>query len=31
MRFPLLAFLVIPIAELYLLFALADVIGGLAT
>ncbi len=31
MRFPMLMFLVIPIAELYLLFAVADVIGGLAT
>jgi UPF0716 protein FxsA len=31
MRFSMLMFLVIPIAELYLLFAVADVIGGLAT
>lgn len=31
MRFPVLVFLVVPIIELYLLFALADVIGGLAT
>jgi UPF0716 protein FxsA len=31
MRFPLLAFIVIPIAELLLLFEVADMIGGLAT
>lgn len=31
MRFPLLAFIVIPIAELLLLFEVADLIGGLAT
>lgn len=31
MRFPLLLLVVIPITELYLLFALADLIGGLAT
>ena len=31
MRFAFLIFLVIPIAELYLLFAVADLIGGLAT
>ena len=31
MRFAFLIFLVIPVAELYLLFAVADLIGGLAT
>ncbi len=31
MRFVFLIFLVVPIAELYLLFAVADLIGGLAT
>lgn len=31
MKFPLLAFIIIPIAELLLLFEVADLIGGLAT
>jgi UPF0716 protein FxsA len=31
MRFPLLAFIIVPIAELLLLFEVADMIGGLAT
>ncbi|HBX38711.1 MAG TPA: hypothetical protein DEG76_16110, partial [Pseudohongiella sp.] len=31
MRIPFLALIVVPLAELYLLFAVADLIGGLAT
>lgn len=31
MRFPLLSFLILPVLELYLLFVLADEIGGLST